>query len=225
MLRVRSVLLSAAVVALALSCTSPSSDDWESLFNGRDLTGWRGFGREDAPGGWRAADGALYREPGGEGGDLLTEREFENFELSLEWKLPEGGNSGIMFRVTEDADQPWQTATEMQVLDNAGHPDGQNPLTSAGSNYALYAPSSDVTKPVGEWNAVRILAEGQHVTFWMNDVQIVEFEIGSDDWKQRVAESKFAEMPLYGASARGHIDLQDHGNPVWFRNIKIRELR
>lgn len=200
------------------------ADGWELLFNGENLDGWRGFRRDDAPAGWRVMDGTLTIEPGVEGGDLMTVREFENFELALEWRLPAGGNSGIMFRVTEDADEPWQTATEMQVLDNAGHPDGQNPETSAGANYALYAPSADVTKPVGEWNAVRILANGPDVTFWMNGVQIVQFSIGSDDWKERVAASKFAEYPTYGASPRGHIDLQDHGNPVWFRNIRIRVL-
>lgn len=197
---------------------------WEMLFDGSTLEGWRGYQREDAPGGWMAEDGTLRFQPGVEGGDLLTADRFGNFELALEWRLEPGGNSGIMFRVIEEEDESYKSGTEMQVLDNAGHPDGANPLTSAGANYGLYAPVTDASKPAGEWNAVRILANGPHVVFWLNDVQVVEFDLWSDDWKRRVAGSKFVEWPGYGLADTGHIALQDHGDPVWYRNVRIRRI-
>src|SRR4030095_8858697 len=125
------------------------------LFDGSDLSAWRGFKRQDVPPAWRIEDGALTFAPTpGEdnGGDRITRDQYGDFELTLEWKISPGGNSGIMYRVTEAADRTYETGPEMQVLDNARHPDGKNPLTSAGSDYALYAPARDVTRPVGEWN-------------------------------------------------------------------------
>lgn len=112
----------------------------------------------------------------------------------------------------------------MQVLDNAGHQDGQSPLTSAGSNYGLHAPVADVTSPVGSWNQVRIVVDGPHVEYWLNEQRVVEYELWSDEWKALVADTKFAEWPRYGMNRRGHIALQDHSDPVWYRNIKIRSL-
>jgi hypothetical protein len=200
--------------------TSPGG--WRPLFDGKSLAGWRGFKTTTAPAGWQAVDGALTRT--GPGGDLMTVEEFADFELELEWKVGPAGNSGIMFRVATSAERPWETGPEMQVLDNAGHADGKNPLTSAGSNYAVHAPVKDVTRPVGEWNAVRLVVRGAHVEHWMNGVKLLEYELWSPDWETRVKASKFGSMPGYGRAKRGHLVLQDHGDVVAFRNLRIRTL-
>jgi hypothetical protein len=200
------------------------ADGWRLLFDGRSLDGWRGYGMDRAPGGWTAEDGVLRFTPGIEGGDLLHSERFSDFELALEWRIEEGGNSGIFFHVVEDYDWAFESGPEMQILDDAHHPDGANPLTSAGSNYALHAPVNPSIRPVGEWNEVRIRVEGPRVEHWLNGSKIVEYERWTDEWTALVAASKFAEMPGYGLAREGHIDLQDHGDPVWFRNIRVRVL-
>ena len=231
-------VLVAATVLASVGCTNSathsasqaggaSASGWRVLFDGSALSAWRGFKRQDVPPAWHIEDGALTFTPAsgeGNGGDLITRDEYGDFELTLEWKISPGGNSGIMYRVTEAADQTYETGPEMQVLDNGRHPDGKNPLTSAGSDYALYAPARDVTRPVGEWNAVRIVMRGNHVEHWLNGEKVVEYELGSPDWEAKVKGSKFAEWPGYGRAPRGHIALQDHGNRVWYRNVKIRTL-
>lgn len=231
------VIVLAAVGSLVACSSQAASQDpnrlsqheadqgWELLFDGESLEQWRGFSREALPDAWRATDGVLHFDPQStDGGDIVTRQQFENFELVLEWRILAGGNSGIFFGVTEDARQTYHTGPEMQILDNAGHVDGRNPLTSAGSNYALHAPSSDVTRPVGEWNHAQIVVDGTHVEHWLNGVKVVEYERWTDEWRQLVAGSKFVEWPRYGLNARGHIALQDHGDPVWFRSVKIRRL-
>jgi 3-keto-disaccharide hydrolase len=195
---------------------------WRPLFDGKTTTGWRGYKKADMPGGWQAVDGALTRA--GQAGDIVTNDQFGNFELALEWKLAPGGNSGIFYRVTEEGQAAYETGPEMQVLDDARHVDGHNRLTSAGSSYGLYAAPAGVVKPAGEWNAVRIVVNGPHVEHWLNGVKVVDYELGSADWEKRVAGSKFNAWPGYGRAKRGHIALQDHGDWVAYRNIKIREL-
>ena len=197
---------------------------WVLLFDGESLDGWKGYRRADVPDSWRVVDGTLHFAPGGEGGDILTSAQFANFELALEWKISPSGNSGVMIRVSEDQEWPYETGPEMQVLDNSGHRDGRNPLTSAGSNYGLHAPAMDATVAVGEWNRARMVVNGNRVEHWLNDQLVVEYELGSEAWNALVAGTKFEEMPGYGRNSRGHIALQDHGDPVWYRNIKIREL-
>jgi hypothetical protein len=196
---------------------------WELLFDGETLTGWRGFRREGLPNGWAVEDGTLSRV--GPGGDIINERQFEDFELRVEWKVGPAGNSGIFYLASEDARRIFESAPEMQVLDDAGHADGASPLTSAGSNYGLHPAPRGVVRPAGEWNEAGVVVRDGHVEHWLNGQLIVEYELGSEDWARRVAESKFTEWPTYGQVRRGHIGLQDHGDPVWFRNIKIREPR
>lgn len=199
-------------------------DGWITLFDGTDLSAWRGYQRTDAPSGWHVRDGLLAFAPGVEGGDLITRDQFDDFELRLEWRVGPAGNSGIFYRATEDREEIWHGAHEMQILDDAGHRDGGDPSTSAGAAYALYPPSADVVRPTGEWNQVRIVASGPHVEHWLNGVKVVEYEIGSEDWNRRMRASKFIERPGFGESPRGHIGLQDHGDPVWYRDIRIRPL-
>ena len=198
------------------------AEGWKLLFNGYSLEGWRAFKSETPPTGWHAVNGDLVRL--GEGGDLMTAEQYGDFELSLEWKISENGNSGIIYRASPDGQYPWSTGPEFQILHNAGHNDGKLPLTSAGSNFAVNEPIKDVTRPIDEWNAIRLIARGNHIEHWMNGVKLLEYEIGSPDWEARVKASKFGKMPGYGRTMRGYIALQDHGNVVAFRNIKIKPL-
>lgn len=199
---------------------------WTLLFDGKTTAGWHGYGKKDAPAGWRAVDGELTRV--GIAGDLVTNKVYRNFELAIEWKIAPGGNSGIFYRGVEHpnwARNPlYYSAPEMQVLDDARHPDGQSPLTSAGADYGLYPAPRGVVKPAGEWNAARVVVNGNHVEHWLNGTKIVEYELGSADWAERVKKSKFAAWPAYGKAAEGVIGVQDHGDRVAYRNMKIRVL-
>ena len=195
---------------------------WHLLFDGKTTRGWRGFRQKAAPAGWQVVDGALTRV--GRAGDLITDEEFGDFELALEWKISEGGNSGIMYRVVDADEATYQSGPEMQVLDDARHPDGRSRLTAAGAAYGLYPAPAGVVKPAGEWNQVRIVVKGGHVEHWLNGQKVVNYELWSPDWKARVAKSKFAQWPRYGLAKKGHIALQDHGDWVAYRNIRIRTL-
>ncbi|MEO8293887.1 MAG: DUF1080 domain-containing protein [Gemmatimonadota bacterium] len=202
--------------------TSEKAAGWRLLFDGESTKGWRGYRKTAAPAGWRVVDGALTRVA--EAGDLVTEEEFGNFELSLEWKIITGGNSGVLYRVSEAADASYETGPEMQVLDDANHPDGQSRATAAGSAFGLYPAPAGVVRPAGQWNSVRIVVTGNSVEHWLNDVKVVSYQLGSPEWSARVAASKFHQWPGYGRATRGYIALQDHEARVSFRNIKIRVL-
>ena len=201
-----------------------SVGEWTNLLDG-SASVWRGYRMDSLPSGWRfdAATSELTRASGG--GDIITRAQYGDFEMDLEWKVGTGGNSGIFYRATEGTDIIYKNAAEMQILDNAGHRDGRNALTSTGSSYGLYAPGADVSRPVGEWNQVRIVAIGPHIEHWLNGTKVVQYEMGSAEWRARVQATKFSQWPAYGQSRSGHIGLQDHGDVVWFRNIRIRELR
>lgn len=196
---------------------------WTLLFDGRSLDGWRGYNMAGLPPSWAVDDGTLARV--GPGGDLITEAQYRDFELTFEWKVATGGNSGVFYRAAEGQELIYHSAPEYQVLDDAHHADGQSPLTSAGSNYALYASPRGHVKPAGEWNSGRIVVRGDHVEHWLNGAEVVAYELHSDEWKALVANSKFAAWPAYGMADRGHIGLQDHGDPVWYRNLKLRVLQ
>jgi cytochrome c len=199
-------------------------DGWELLFDGESLDRWRSMASDEPPL-WIAIDDRLVVRPGS--GDLISKDMYTDFEFSVEWKVSEGGNSGMFYggRIMPGMNYIWETAPEMQILDNTTHPDGRSALTSAGANYALHAPPRDVTRPVGTWNHARIVKRGANVEHWLNGEKVVEYAWGSDDWKRLVAGSKFASMPHYGKySDAGHLGLQDHGDRVEFRNIKIRHL-
>ena len=205
-----------------MNSTATAQSDWRSLFDGRTTAGWRGFRMDTVPGGWQVVDGALTRVGGG--GDIITTDRFANFELELEWNVAPGGNSGIMFRVTEDSDATYKSGPEMQVLDDAAHRDGQSRLTAAGANYGLDPVPAGVVKPAGAWNAVRLVVNGPHVEHWLNGVKVVEYELWTPAWEAKVAATKFAQWPGYGRARSGHIALQDHGDRVAYRNIRIRVL-
>ena len=195
---------------------------WTLLFDGNTTAGWRNYGKSTISDGWTVQDGALTRT--GAGGDIITTDAFKNFDLSIDWKIEIGGNSGVFYRASEDTDAIYWNAVEMQVLDDAKHPDGQNRITSAGAAYDLYPSPAGHVHAGGEWNSARLIVNGNHVEHWLNGFKLLEYELGSPDWNSKVAGSKFKPYPRFGKNAQGHIGLQDHGNVVAFRNIKIRVL-
>ena len=210
-----------ATASTTLSASGGTASGWVDL-NSADA--WRGYRRNDLPPGWRfdSVTRELTRVRGG--GDIITRAQFMDFELELEWKVVPRGNSGIFFRANEGTGRIYENAAEMQVLDNVGNHEGPNPITAAGSNYALHGAVRDVALPGGEWNRARIVARGPRVEHWLNGVKLFEYELWTDEWKAKVAASKFAQWPTYALARRGHIGLQDHGDVVSFRNIRVREI-
>jgi hypothetical protein len=205
------------------------ADGWVLLFDGKSTDGWRNFKSKSISKGWKVIDGALCRMDGS-AGDIVSDGEYDNFVLELDYKVPHHANSGIMCRVSEDKGTIWQTGIEYQILDNT---DPKGDSQKAGWAYALYQPPKDektgkpldATKPVGEWNHVKIVYDGKHVEHWMNGAKYCEFELGSDDFVARVKASKFGSMPKFAKNSTGHIGLQgDHGN-VCFANIKIKTIK
>jgi hypothetical protein len=161
----------------------------------------------------------------GDADDLVTNQNFGNFELELEWKLGKGGNSGVFYRGTREYDHIYWSAPEYQLLDDANTPDGKNPLTSAASAYALYAPPAGIVLPFDRWNKTRIVVDGSHVEHWLNGRKVVAYELKSADWKSKVAASKFAQYPNYGLAPAGMIGIQgDHPGALAIRRMRIREL-
>jgi len=213
----------ASAEVAATGSPADSGGAWQTLFDGATLTGWHNFKTPGAaPVGWAVIDGEIVRT--GDGGDLVTDKQYANFELALEWKVLPKGNSGIIFRIDPASEVTYTSGPEMQVLDDDGHADGKSPLTSAGAGYGLYPAPRGVVKPATQWNSARLLVNGNHVEHWLNDVKVVEYELGSPDWEQRVQDSKFKAWTGYGRATRGFIALQDHGDRVAYRNIRIREL-
>lgn len=194
------------------------------LFDGKTMDHWRGYQAKTVPSGWKVIDGCIVRVGGG--GDIISKKEYGNFELRLDWKVAPKGNSGIMYHVLEkDGLTSYMTGPEYQVLDNKGHADGRNKLTSAGSCYGLYAPMKEVCNPAGEWNHARIVIKDGHVEHWLNGTKVVEYVKGGDEWNKKLANSKFKQWPEFGKPTHGHLCLQDHGDKVEYRNIRIRELK
>lgn len=198
------------------------ADGWKLLFDGSSTAGWRGFRMKGMPSGWEAKDGALTRVS--QAADIITVEQYASFELILEWKISPKGNSGIMYRVTEADSSTYETGPEYQVLDDEGHRDGLSRLTAAGAVYGLYPAPEGLVRPVGEWNQARIVVNGSDVEHWLNGTQVAHYVLGSAEWAELVAKSKFRQWPGYGKAKTGHIALQDHGDWVAYRNVKIRVL-
>src|SRR6056297_3591102 len=200
-----------------------------TLVRRQNLDGWRNYKKDDVSDGWKIVDGALVRAEKG-AGDLITEKKYDDFELSLEYQISPGGNSGVMFHVAETDGPPWHTGPEIQVQDNRGGHDPQK----AGWLYQLYKPAAqrgssdktpvDATRPAGQWNQLYIRIDDDDCEVCMNGVRYYRFKLGNEDWKKRVAASKFAKYADFGSLGEGHIALQDHGNLVSYRNIKLREI-
>lgn len=203
---------------------------WRLLFDGQTTAGWRGYKSTTVPASWRVENGSLLsrRTQGESSGDIVTIDQFADFELDWEWKMTPGGNSGVIYRATEERNSVWETGPEYQILDNQGHLDGLNPLSSAGACYSAFPPAKDVTRPLGQWNQSRIVARGNQVEHWMNGERLLEYEVGSRRWQAYVKTSKFFPSAYgqsnWGKVPKGHIGLQDYGGAIEFRGIKLREL-
>lgn len=234
------VLLSSCLSEMANNqlTKEEKAEGWVLLFNGENTDGWRNYNKTTFPGGWVIDDEALMCQGSGrgeagakEGGDILFDKEFSNFHLKLDWKISEGGNSGIFYLGQEslDFDAIWKTAPEMQVLDNEKHPDsflGVDGNRKAGSLYDLIPAIPQNAKTVGEWNSVEIICYKGTVVHKMNGETVLEYHLWTPEWNEMVADSKFPALNENWAdiASKGYIGLQDHGDDVWFRNIKIKEL-
>jgi len=214
------------------------NNGWQLLFDGQSTNGWHSYGKQSAGKAWSVKDGTLYLDVAGkkdlapgEGGDLVTNEEYENFDLKLDWKIGPKGNSGIIFYIHEDTSQyhnTYNTGPEMQVLDNGtptrlGHDDAKLYSHRAGDLYDLLA-SKEAVNPQGEWNHVEIISLNGKLDFYMNGAHTLSVHLWDDNWKQMIAISKFKDMPGFGTFKKGKISLQDHGEDVWFRNIRIKRL-
>lgn len=205
---------------------------WQLLFDGKTFTGWRGYNKTAFPEkGWDISDGSIHCQSQGGGGDIIFDTKLTNFELTLDWKISEGGNSGIFIFGREVEGKPiYFSAPEMQVLDNQRHPDanmGKNGNRKAGSLYDMIPANPQNAKPAGEWNSVKIIAKNGNVEFWQNGVKVVSFTMGTDEWKKMCADSKFRDWTDFvnNNAKDGYFGLQDHGNDVWFKNIKLKILK
>ncbi len=200
-------------------------DGWRLLFDGHSLQGWHLYTKKAQPeAGWKVEDGLLKKLAKVRGGDIVTDATFTDFDLTWEWRVAAGGNNGLKYLVTEQ--RPGAPGHEYQMIDDSGHPDGKmGAKRQTASFYDVLPPATDKPlKPVGEWNASRILVQGNHVEHWLNGAKVLEYELGSEAVKAAVAASKFKNSSGFGTKIKGHIMLTDHQDECWFRNVKIREL-
>lgn len=220
----KTFLAYAAVLLVACaSAASAAAPSWQSLLQEDAAPAWRGWSSPGLPAGWHVAGGVLSKE--GSVDDLVTTRNYADFELELEWKIGKGGNSGVFYRGTREYDHIYWSGPEYQLLDDENAADGKNRLTAAAAAYALYAAPAGVVLPFDHWNKTRLVVRGMHVEHWLNGRKVVDYELQSPDWKAKVAASKFSAYPHYGLASEGLIGLQgDHTGALSIRRIRIREL-
>ncbi len=218
---------------LAMNVEQDTNSDWVSLFDGKSFDGWHIYGTDGMTDGWKIVDGSMIFNPNSNNKkvkhNLVTDKSYTNFKLSLEWKISEAGNSGIFWGVFEDKkyNVPYKTGPEIQVMDDDKHPDAANGLSHrSGALYDMVAPSESAVNKVGEWNTcmIEINHKSNSGKVWLNDVHIVSFPVNGEGWDAMVSKSKFKNWPGFGKYKTGKIGLQDHGDVVAYRNIKIKEL-
>jgi len=207
-----------------------TSGGWKLLFNGHNLDGWRTYKNKPADS-WTvdSASGTIHcmgskTDKTDKRADLITNDEFENFELNADWKLAPQGNSGILYMVNEDQEASYKSGPEYQLIDDNNFPEKLEDWQKTGANYAMGGPLVAAAKPIGEWNHTRIVVNGNHVEHWLNGQKTAEYEIGSPEWTKLKANGKWKDAPAYAAKKKGHICFQDHGSEIWFKNVKIKSL-
>jgi hypothetical protein len=242
----KSQLAFAVLIGLSFSCSSgekatkvqetmktPTQSEWIKLFDGQSFSGWHKYGGGEVGNAWKIKDGAIYLDAAnkdgwqtGDGGDIITDEEFENFHLKYEWKIAQNGNSGVIFFINETAEYeyPWQTGPEMQVLDNEGHPDAKIISHRAGDLYDLIVSSEERVRPYGEWNQAEIIADSGKLEFILNGTTTLSTTMWTPEWEALIRNSKFKNMPSFGKFKKGKIALQDHGDLVHYRNIELKNL-
>lgn len=224
-----------ALILTVMGCsstaqTTKTKKGFTPIFDGKTTTGWHTYGKTTVGSAWQVQDGAIHLDPKTKGkdggGDLVTDKEYTNFHLKLEWKVAPKSNSGVIFYIHEDPkyNQTYSTGPEMQVLDNDGHPDGKITKHRAGNLYDLVKSDVEPVKPVGEWNKAEIISDKGNLTFILNGVKVVNTTMWDDSWRALIAGSKFAKWEGFGTYKTGKISLQDHGDEVWYKNISIKEL-
>lgn len=225
----KKIFLSACIL-LAVTQITKAQKGFKPLFDGKTTTGWHTYNKTTVGSAWQVQDGALHLDPAKKGqdggGDLVTDKEYANFHLKLDWKVAPKSNSGIIFFVHEDPKfhATYSTGPEMQVLDNEGHPDGKITKHRSGDLYDLVKSYSEPVKPVGQWNTAEIISKNGKLTLILNGVKTVNTTLWDENWKALIAGSKFAKWEGFGTYKTGKIALQDHGDEVWFKNILIKEL-
>ena len=223
---------------ISLSCLSQENNNmltekekkegWQLLFDGNNMNGWSTY-KNKPTNSWEVSKGELHckgsvTDKTDKRSDLITKNQYDNFELSIEWKISKAGNSGILYHVTEDYDAPYLSGPEYQLIDDDGFPEKLEDWQKTGADYAMYTTTSRPTKPIGEYNITKIVVNGSHREYWLNGVKVLEFEAWTPDWNKRKMEGKWKDAPGYGMAKTGFICLQDHGSEIWFRNIKIKKL-
>lgn len=230
------ILLASLVVSINLFAQNEAintltekekKEGWQLLFNGKNLEGWKAFQGKEVSG-WKVIDGVLNNSGVGSdhGGDIVTRKKYQDFELTLEWKVASKSNSGIFYHVNEKLGKAiYESGPEYQLIDDKGWPSKLDDNQYSGANYAMHAPKNAVVKNLSEWNKTRIVVDGTHVEHYLNDVKVVEYNLWDADWKERKEKGKWKDYPYYGMARKGQIGLQDHGGLAQFRNIKIREIK
>src|SRR5690606_32959120 len=206
---------------------------WRLLFDGESTKGWRNYQSDEIGSAWKVVDASLHLDPSEKdgwqtvgGGDIVSEEIFENYELYLEWKVAPGGNSGLIYGVVESEEHEyvWHTGPEYQMLDNPAHPDGAIKTHRAGDLYDFKSSRFVTVNAGGEWNRTRLIVNRGKIEHWLNGYKVIEYDQRLPAWERMIAQSKFKDLPAFGKARKGHIALQEHGDPVWFKNIRIRKL-
>lgn len=221
-----------AAIALNTLTAKERTDGWQLLFDGTSTDGWHAYGSRTIGTAWKVENGAIWLDKNKDGqpksgGDIITDKEYSNFELQIDWKISKGGNSGICIFINENKDKfkyMWGTGPEIQIVDNLAHPDGKIYKHQAGDLYDMMAAKSHAENPPMEWNHYLIRCVNGKMDVYLNNVHVISTTMWDDNWKSLIANSKFKGWTDFGVFKKGHIGLQDHGDNVWFRNIKIREL-
>lgn len=217
-----------AVLFLVGAVETNAKPKWQVLFDGSSLEQWRGFRRDSFPSKcWVVEEQAIKTVKGCDKSDqvdIITRQKYQNFVFEVEWRVVAGANSGLIYLISEDEDQTWKTGPEMQILDDDKHPDGKKPTTSAGSLFDLIAPTNKKLAPVGQFNRARLIVNRGHVEHWLNGKKVLEYHLSSAALKDLIAQSKFKSFPRFAQNSEGYIALQYHGDDVWFRKIRIRQL-